>query len=303
MVPTIDSVVPATGSASGGELVRITARGLAIGVDVAFGESRTAVVIARRADGAVFVLDVRTPPSPPGPTSITISNLAADGSPVPGESASAAFRFLRAPIGRESDLTRLVRVLLRMLKDQVLANTSTPVSLDYRETVTTTIPVAKVPSLTVLGPDVRENRLYASSELVERAVQTPAGIEIETLRPPTAVDLRFVLEAVTNSTAEHLELFAALTSFFHRNPYLTIARDPAVPDGESVRFVLAADGEARAATVQSEESRAGRTDDRRAFEWGLVIRGFPVDEFIAIERARPLSSGVDIRIGPSGGRS
>src|SRR5205085_7425741 len=116
MVPTIDSVVPATGSTSGGELVRVTARGLAIGVDVAFGESRGAV-IARRADGAVFVLDVRTPASPPGLTSLTLSNLGADGSRVRGESASAAFRFLRAPIGRESDLTRLVRVLLRMLKD------------------------------------------------------------------------------------------------------------------------------------------------------------------------------------------
>src|SRR5439155_815023 len=92
---------------------------------------------------------------------------------------------------------------------------------------------------------VRPRRAHPG-ESAGRAVQTPSGVEIETLRPPTAVDLRFVLEAVTNSTAEHLELFAALTSFFHRNPYLTIARDPAAPEGETVRFVLAADGEARA---------------------------------------------------------
>jgi hypothetical protein len=295
MAPTIDSVIPSTGSASGGELVRVTARGLAPAVDVRFGDAR-AEILALRPEGAAFILDVKTPASPPGATALTVTNLQADGTLVAGEAASAPFRFQRAPIGRESDLTRLVRALLHMLKDQVLANTSTPVSLDYRETTTTTIPIARVPSLTVLGPDVRENRLYASSELVERAVLTPSGIEIETLRPPTAVDLRFLLEAVTNSTAEHLELFAALVAFFHRNSYLSLARDAAAPEGETVRFVLAADGEARAATIQSEDGRAGRTDDRRAFEWGLVIRGFPVDEFIATDRARPVPSGVDVRV-------
>jgi hypothetical protein len=289
----IDSVIPAMGSASGGELVRVVARAVSPPVQIRFGPA-VAEVVSLRPDGTAFVIEVRTPMAPPGPTTLVLTNLQTDGTP--GDSASASFRFLRAPIGRESDLTRLVRVLLRLLKDQVLANTSTPVSLDYRETTSTAIPIAKVPSLTVLGPDVRENRLYASSELVERAVTTPTGIEIETLRPPTAVDLRFVLEAVTNSTAEHLELFTALVSFFHRNPYLVIARDGTAPDGETVRFVLAADGEARGAAVQGEDGRAGRTDDRRAFEWGLIIRGFPVDEFIAIDRAWPVGSGVDVRV-------
>ncbi len=296
MTLAIDSVAPATGSASGGELVRVVARAVTAPIQIRFGDA-VAEIFSLRPEGAAFVIDIRTPAAPPGPTALTITNLLADGTP--GESASAPFRFLRAPIGRESDLTRLVRALLRLLKDQVLANTSTPVSLDYRETTTAAIPIAKVPSLTVLGPDVRENRLYASSELVERAVTTPDGIEIETLRPPTAVDLRFVLEAVTNSTAEHLELFTALVSFFHRNPYLLIGRDAAAPDGETVRFVLAADGEARAAVVQGEDGRAGRTDDRRAFEWGLVIRGFPVDEFIAIDRARPVASGANVRVRPA----
>jgi hypothetical protein len=302
MVPTIESVAPASGSAAGGELVRLTTRGLAPRVDVRFGDAR-AEIIGVRSDGPLFVLDVRTPPGAPGDAPLAIANLGADGVLVPAETARATFRFLRAPIGRESDLTRLVRALLRALKDQVLANTATPMSLDYRETTTNVVPIAKVPSLTVLGPDVRENRLYSSSELVERVVATPAGIEIESLRPPTAVDLRFVLEAVTNSTAEHLELFAALVAFFHRNPYLVLGRDPLLPEAGTVRFVLACDGEARAATVQSEDGRAGRTDDRRAFQWGLVVRGFPVDEHIAIERAAAVPSGVDIRIARTEPRS
>ncbi|MGO9713728.1 MAG: hypothetical protein ACLQBL_33045 [Polyangiaceae bacterium] len=293
MTLAIDSVTPAMGSASGGELVRVVARAVTPPIQIRFGDT-VAEVVSLRPEGTAFVIEVRTPQGLPGPTTLALTSLQPDGSP--GESVSAPFRFLRAPIGRESDLTRVVRALLRLLKDQILANTSTPVSLDYRETTSTTIPVAKVPSLTVLGPDVRENRLYTSSELVERAVTTAQGIEIETLRPPTAVDLRFALEAVTNSTAEHLELFTALVSFFHRNPYLAVPRDAAAPEGDTVRFVLAADGEARAAVVHGEDGRGGRTDDRHALEWGLVIRGFPVDEFIAIDRARPMQSGVQVRL-------
>src|SRR5438132_9879031 len=105
MVPTIDSIVPLSASASGGELVRVTARGLAAAVDVRFGELRAAV-IALRPSGAGFILDVRTPPSPPGPTSLTLTNLRADGTPIALETTSSPFRFLRASIGRESDLTR-----------------------------------------------------------------------------------------------------------------------------------------------------------------------------------------------------
>ena len=295
MVPTIQSVEPASGSASGGELVRLTARGLAARIVVLFGDASAQIMGVRR-EGEAFVIDVRTPAVAPGDVPLTIANEDADGAFLPGESATTTFRVQRARIGRESELTRLVRALLQALKAQVLANTTTPMSLDYREAASPLVPIAKVPSLTLLGPDVRENRLYSSSELVERAVVTPGGMDIESLRPPIAVDLRFVLEAVTNSTAEHLELFAALVAFFHRNPYLVLARDPDRAEAGSARFVLASDGEARAATVQSEDGRAGRTDDRRAFQWGIVVRGFPVDEHIAVDRASPLPSGADIRI-------
>src|SRR4029077_8694887 len=61
MVPTIESVTPASGSAAGGELVRVTARGLAPLVEVRFGDAR-ADVVGPRPEGALFVVDVRTPP-------------------------------------------------------------------------------------------------------------------------------------------------------------------------------------------------------------------------------------------------
>jgi hypothetical protein len=215
------------------------------------------------------------------------------GGPVVGEEAHASFRFLRALIAEESDLTRLVRALLRALKAQVIANASTPVSLDYREQMSSVVPIAKVPSLIVLGPDVRENRLYATNEAGERIVPGPSGVEIERLRPPMTVDLRFVLEVVTNTTAEHLNLFVALVNFFHRNPYLALERDPHDPAAGVVRFPLVAEGEAR--TAERAGDVRARKDDVHAFSWGIAIRGFPIDDHIATGRSHEANRGVDVR--------
>jgi hypothetical protein len=292
MRPTIDSVSPAAVGAAGGELVRITGSGIAPRVAVRFGAAASEV-LAVVVSGTRVLVDARAPASEAGDAVLTLQNLGDDGSPIPGEDAVISFRFLRALIAVESDLTRLVRALLRALKSQVIANASTPVSLDYREQIATVIPIAKVPSLTVLGPDIRENRVYATNEAGERVVVGPAGTEIEILRPPTAVDLRFVLEVVTNTTAEHLNIFTGLVNFFHRNPYLALERDARDPAAGLVRLPLFADGEARTARV---DDARGRRDDRHAFEWGLVIRGFPIDDHIATGRARP-AEGVEVRAG------
>jgi hypothetical protein len=294
MKPSIQSVSPAAVGAAGGELVQIAGPGIGPRVAVTFG-ARPAEVLAILPTGDFVAVDVRAPASEAGPVSIVLQNLAPDGSPIEGETASAPFRFLRALLGVESDLTRLVRVLLRALKSQVIANAATPVSLDYREQITNVIPIAKVPSLTVLGPDLRENRVYATNETGERAVTGPAGPEIELLRPPTTVDLRFVLEVVTNTTAEHLNLFTALVNFFHRNPYLTIERDGRDPSAGTVRFPLFAEGEARTAHV---DDTRGRKDDRHTFEWGLVVRGFSIDDHIATGRAQT-ATGVSIGLRPA----
>ena len=292
MTPSIESVSPAAVGAAGGELVRITGTGIASQVTVLFGAVAGEVIGVVPSGGRVLV-DVRAPAGEAGDAPLTLQNLDSDGAPVAGEVANASFRFLRAFIAVESDLTRLVRALLRALKSQVIANSATTVSLDYREQITSIIPIAKVPSLTVLGPDLRENRTYATNETGERVVAGASGPEVELLRPPTAVDLRFVLEVVTNTTAEHLNLFTGLVNFFHRNPYLGIERDGRDPTAGVVRFPLFAEGEAR--TPRVDDTRA-RKDDRHAFEWGLVIRGFPIDDHIATGRAQP-ATGVQVRMG------
>ena len=298
--PSIESVYPTAVGAVGGELVRITGFGFTPRVAVTFG-GITAEVLAVLEDDSRTAIDVRAPRSEPGHVALAVQNLYGTGAAIPGAAASVGFRFLRALISEESDLTRLVRALLRALKAQVIANASTQVALDYREQASTVIPIAKVPSITLIGPDIRENRLYATNEPGERVVSGPAGLEVQILRPAVAVDLHFVLEVVTNTTAEHLNLVTGITNFVHRNPYLSLERDGADPSAGTVRFPLFADGEAR--TARTDDTH-GRTSDKKSFEWGLVIRGFPIDDHFAMDRTTTTTdAGAGVQVGVLAGKA
>ena len=115
-VPTLIAISPTSGPASGGDLVRLRGTGFAEQVQVLFGDA-VAIVLNVRAAGGESFADIRTPAHPPGAADITLRNLDSDGAPVTGEETSiaSAYRFQRAPIVREADLTRVVRALLREL--------------------------------------------------------------------------------------------------------------------------------------------------------------------------------------------
>lgn len=77
-----------------------------------------------------------------------------------------AYRFERPAIAREADLTRVIRQLLRELKRQVVANVSASVSVDYDDSADgqSIIAMAKLPSLVLTGPTLRQNRFYSANE-------------------------------------------------------------------------------------------------------------------------------------------
>ncbi|HEU4403756.1 MAG TPA: hypothetical protein VFS43_00450 [Polyangiaceae bacterium] len=116
---------------------------------------------------------------------------------MPGEAATleGAYRFVRAPLAAESDLTRLVRALLRALKREVLANVSLTVALDYHDGADAgaleTVPLTKLPALVVTGPRLVPSPFYSENVPVERAALGPKGPELERLRPPYTADLLF----------------------------------------------------------------------------------------------------------------
>jgi hypothetical protein len=167
-VPTLIAITPATGPSGGGDLVRLRGTGFTERVQVLFGGVAATVLNVRAAGGESFA-DVRTPVRIPGAADVVLRNLDPDGVPVPGEEATltAAYRFLRAPIVREADLTRVVRALLRELKRQVIENVSASVALDYDDTPSdglNVVAMAKLPSLVLSGPRLVENRFFSANE-------------------------------------------------------------------------------------------------------------------------------------------
>jgi hypothetical protein len=283
-IPSLSNLTTASGPASGGAFVRLTGAGFAPRVTVLFGDA-PATVLAVFAEPGLAVVDVRTPAHEPGLVPVTLQNLGPDGAPVPGETATlpGAYRFLRAPVVAESDLTRLVRALLRALKREVLANVSMTVALDYDDGqgALEVVPVATVPSLVVTGPRLVPSRFYAENVAVERAVSGPKGPELERLRPPHTVDLLFTLTGASDRLTEALNLMDAVISFQNRHRWLAMARDPARPEAGEVRYELAPEGEVR-------PSLDGK-DDVRAFVCELRVRGFRLDEGMPLDRGRAVA--------------
>ena len=282
-LPTLSSIEPVAGPSSGGDLVRFVGTGFANSVRVLFGDV-PAIAVSVRDEAGLCIADVRTPTHLPGSVDVELTNLDAKGEPVLGESivVPSVYRFERPTVAREADLTRVVRRLLRELKRQVLANVSATVSVDYDDTVVNgVIAMAKVPSLVLSGPTLRNNRFYSANVLHEDVVDGVSGPELLRRRPPYTVDLVFTLTAASERTAELFNLMAAAATFLNRNRWLELQRDPADASLGVVRWELDADGEFHT-------TLAGK-DDVRAFTCGFVVRGFDVDEGLPLDLGKLVS--------------
>lgn len=277
--PTLTTLTPTAGPASGGDLVRLVGTGFASKIAVRFG-GRPATVVAVRDEAGVSLADVRIPALQAGAVDVELANLDSAGTPVVGESVllAGAYRVQRATVAREADLTRAIRQLLRELKRQVLPNVSATVSVDYDDTVLdglNVVAMAKVPSLVLSGPTLRPNRFYSANTPQEDVVAGSSGPERVRRKPPFTVDLVFTLTAASERTAELFNLMAAVATFLNRNRWLELPRDPDDATRGSVRWELDADGEFRT-------QLAGK-DDVRAFTCGFVVRGFDVDEGLPLD--------------------
>ena len=284
-IPTLASATPGTGPASGGDLVRLVGTGFAPSVAVRFGE-RAATIVAVREEAGVSLADVRTPAHEARVVDVELQNLDANDVPVAGESVllAGAYRFARATVAREADLTRIIRQLLRELKRQVLANVSATVSVDYDDTVIdglNVIAMAKVPSLVLSGPTLRPNRFYSANVPHEDVVAGSSGPELVRRKPPYTVDLVFTLTAASERTAELFNLMAAVATFLNRNRWLELPRDPNDAARGVARWELDADGEFR--------TQLGSKDDVRAFTCGFVVRGFDVDEGLPLDLGKAVT--------------
>jgi hypothetical protein len=286
--PTIFEIDPPEGPSSGGAIVTIWARGVGAFVDVRFG-GVPAVVTAIRTLGDQSFVEVRTPLHAEGVVDVMLTNIDAAGSPTPGESTTIAraFAFRRPRIVREADLTRLVRALLQELKLQVIENVSLSVALDFANDAAASAdgrPIATFPALVMTGPHLRENRVCSTNELREDVIVGPAGLEIRRSRPSYTVDVEFALTGASDRAIELLNLAAALGTFFNRNRWIVMDRDPADGARGTVRWELDALGELQT-------SLDGK-DDVRSFSWGCVVRGFDLDEGLPFETANEVTAPI-----------
>ncbi len=277
-VPVLTSILPNSGPSGGGDLVRLSGSGFAPSVEVSFGQSPATVLHVVALEQTNFV-EVRTPAHPAGLVDVTVSNLEAGGICIPGEVAllSAAYHFVRPALCEEALLTRLVRAILRELKQQVLDNVNASVALDYDDTPGDGLNVtalATLPSLVLSGPRLRENRFYSSNLLAEEF----SNQEIQRTRPPYTVDLLFTLTAASSRTVELLNLLTATAACLHRTRWLCLAK---VPDDLSkglVRWELDPEGELKT-----------RLDTEvRVFTWGLIVRGVDLVQGLPSDRSKPV---------------
>jgi hypothetical protein len=281
-VPTLTGISANRGSTAGGEIVYLKGIGFAEQVSVFFGDAQAEVIVVREASGNCTV-DLKTPSHAPSMVDVRLLNLDTDGNAVFGEESmlAAAYRFIGAELVTESDLTRLVRTLLRTIKKQIIDNTGISVSVDYDDTVVdglNVIALSKLPSIVLSGPAVNENRFYSINEVQETLVIGEHGPDIQRNRPPYTANLVFTLTVASDRTVELLNLMAAVITFLNRNRWIEMDRDPSATTNETVRWEMDPTGEFR--------TKLDEGDDVRVFTCGFVVRGFDIDEKWALDLSR-----------------
>jgi len=284
--PLITTLDPVSGPSGGKTLVTLTGEGFRLPPSPPLSSAplppprpTVEVLVGGRLADDVRVLESTrlsflTPAGELEAADVVVRNLDDDGAPISGEEATAAgaFTFVRAGLVPESDLTRLVRTLMRELKRQVLPDVSLTVQTDFDAETGDELhlaQLAKLPALVLVGPELAENRFFSLNRLPE-AGAWPDGFSRR--RVPYTVDLTFTLIGVSDHTTELLNLMAATELFFHRNKYLDMERDPASPDVGRVRYEMdIGPGGDLKVTSQPNESNV------RSFSGSFVVRGFDLE--------------------------
>jgi hypothetical protein len=288
--PIATSLAPATGPTGGLTLVELQGSGFRLPpTPPAFGPTTTprptvAVLVGGRPATSVRVLasdrlSFLSPRNDAGARDVVVRNLDDDSAPIAGEETILAggFTYFRPQLATESDLTRLVRTLLRELKRQVIDNVVLTVQTDFDAETGDELHLAQLaslPGLVLVGPELIEDRFYS----VNRLPEAPTGPEVfARRRVPYTVDLGFTLIGTSDHTVELLNLMAAAELFFHRNKVLEMERDAADPAAGSVRYEmdLTPGGDLKV-TSQPNESNV------RSFSGAVVVRGFDLEDLAGV---------------------
>lgn len=175
-----------------------------------------------------------------GSYSVTVENIDDDGDLITGETVTKtdAFTFRRPDLGQESELARVVRALLRMLKRQILENVHFATHTDYDADTGDLNAIAfvqRLPALVVANLEVPDDRDYFVEG--EQDFEAGAGRFIAR-RPPVVAMIRFDLIGVSDDPVENLNLLQATRIFFRKNPRITLDRSSTDPTLGAVSYDL-----------------------------------------------------------------
>lgn len=316
VIPTLASVTPAVGLTVGGALVTIVGTGFRVGVPApggppGFGPSwpTAAVLFAGVAATDVRVLsdtlltclpppalDVFFPtPRPPGvapmPVVVAVTNLDDQGAPVPGEIVAAVglYAYTLPEHTREfqSDFTRAIRELVRLMKRQLLpVEINYAVQTDYDPTTGDELHVTKfatLPGIALVGPELDENRFASLNEAPDVPDGTispedgssPGGFFSS--RVPYTVDVRYQIICASNNKSELLNLLSNFVAFMHANKWLVLDRSGTDPSLGTVRFELdfTTGGLPKNTSVPN-------TSNVVSWSANIIIRGFDIEAFAGL---------------------
>lgn len=230
-------------------------------------------------------------PSPPFAVSVSIQNLDDTGTPIAGELGTTdanGFTY-EIPIhtgDAESDFARLLRTLMRRMKNRLLVGDVTlAVSVDYDPDTGDSahiVQFATLPSIALVGPALTENRFYSINEqpTIDGPDSDDDGTPIDHVetRVPFTVDATFTIAAATNDELEMLNLMANTIAFFHANKFIYLDRDSDDPTLGAVRYEMdfTSGGLPRATTTPNK-------DNVRSFSAEFVIRGIDIECFSGMD--------------------
>lgn len=286
--PTITSITPTLGHTGGRALAEIIGTNFREpttqaapsngpvpvappSVRVLFGDvasSRVAWISSTR-------LFVETPIHAEATVDVTVENIDDDGVLIPGEQATSsnAFTFRRPQLTTSTDLTDLIRVLLRSLKLQVHPNIVVSVHTDFDDDTTDLlqiVQVASLPALVLQGPRLTRNRFYGTNQRPNIPSSTPEEFFVR--REPYTVDVMFDLVGISNLQVEFQNFMQTTITYFHKNKVITHPRT-----GDDLELDFTEDGEPKAIV------RFGN-DNVKVFRGAIMIRGFDMDGFAGFDR-------------------
>jgi hypothetical protein len=231
-----------------------------------------------------------------GLVSIAIQNLDDDGVPIAGELVTQvnAYTFQRVQLAIQSDLTRLIRTLLREFKAQTIPNVVSTTHTDYDPDtgdLLNTTALAQLPGIALVGPELNQNRLYTDNS--QKSYVVGSGPESVIRRTPYVVDVGFILIGQCRTHIEAINLMVVTVLWFERNKWLYLDRDPSDLAKGQVRYPIDVP---RGDDMKMDASP--NDSNIHSFSGHFVVRGFPIEDLAGFSGHQVVSRTAQITEDP-----